>query len=692
MLNGLLSLGNDALMAAQTGISVTGQNIANADTEGYSRRTVSYTASGTISIYGHKIGTGVDVSSIERCYNKLLANQYLSALSGTTYYSTQAELLSTVEALLAESDKYGVSTALDKFLSSISALAEAPDDENVRQEFISYSETLADTLQTLQSGLESLVESINKSISDDVTTANTLMQQIADLNTAIAANPDDPALLDERDIALKELANLLDIQTVEQDNGMVTVLTAAGQTLVDESKAYTLSFEGQQSFADLSSASDFEGSIYFEGSSSDEITVDILTSGPADGSASAATFRVSLDGGETWVTDEDGNELVFTAGGYNDAVEVNGVLIYFGQSDDPTAEATTDLNLDDEFTIVAKSALYWYRTTSDKVNITPQEGGGGNRLEGGEIAGLFTTRDESVQEYLDNLNELAHELIWQINYQHSQGASLEHYSTTSAENAVDDPTLALADSDLAYADKLTEGSLTFAFYDEDSDEALGLYAVDFSSIVPPGTSTFDPAVHTLEDVATAINNSCGGNLTATVSGGILELTAGAGVDFEFAGDTTGLLSALGVNTFFSGDDISSMKVSTRIADDPALINIAQVDGTGAVNMGDSENAHALADIVQSDVVIGDSIAPLTFTEYLHNIIANVGLDADTSARQYTLAATVSSELSEKMSSISGVSMDEEVTNLLKYQQYYQVAARLIQTAGELFDIVMSLKS
>lgn len=697
MINSLLSVGKDALMNAQVGISVTGENIANVDTEGYSRRTVTYETNSSITIYGGlSIGTGASVESILRNYDYLIEDQYLAANSDSAYWGALAETLYNVETLFTESDEYSVATALDSFWDSLTALEQAADDAATRQELLSYTQTLIDSLTMIDSSIEQAVTSLEQDVAESVDQANTLIEQIAQLNLDITSNPDDLDLQDERDEAIRELSTLMDVEVIRTDETMVTVLTTGGQTLVDEGVAYSLSWEGPQVETQLSAGSTFDGALYYDGESSDELLVEFTSSGSADGTASAATFRVSLDGGETWVTNDDGTIKEFTAGGYEDRVEVAGVEIWFGQEDDPYATATTDLTATDTFDIMAKSGLYWNSATGGKVNITPIDGDGGeanNRLTGGELAGLIVARDEGLTAYLEELDAIVSELIWEVNFQHSQGAGLEHYSYAASDNSVENSSVALSNSSLAYADKLQAGGISFAFYDEDTGEALGVETLDFSSITP-GTSNFDPSVHSLDDVAAAVNASFSGQLTASVQDGQLQLTAAEGVEFEFAGDSSGLMAALGLNTYFSGSGVDDIGINDTVANDTNRINTASVDAAGEVTSGDTSNILALAELSEKDVTLDSphSSSSQTLSEHLHALVAKIGSDTDSAARNYTQSTALAEDLDERQQEVSGVSLDEELTNLTKYQQAYQAASKLITTANELFEIVMSLKS
>ncbi|UZP68781.1 flagellar hook-associated protein FlgK [Desulfovibrio mangrovi] len=696
-INGIYSLATQALMNAQVGISVTGDNIANADVQGYSRKTVTYETADSIRYRSLYLGTGADVQEIARHYNYYVEKQYLASNSETSYWGQQAESLSSVEELFNESDDYGISTALDQFFTSLSALAQDASSDAYRTELTEYATTLADQLRSLNSSLDAAREAADAEIADQVDEANDLLSAIAAYNATIVGNRNDATLQDAMDVAVRELSSLLDVNVIYQENGQYTVLTAEGQTLVDGSHAYTLAYEGPQSTKELTSGSTYDGEVYFDGTGANELTIDFVTSGPTDGSAGAATFRVSVDGGRTWLTDDNGNELTYTAGDYDNRVTIEGVSVWFGTAGDANATATTNVSAGDEFTIVPKSGVYWYKTTSDKVNITPyadSSSDSGNRLSGGSIAGLLQVRDQSITAYMEEMDAFASELIWQMNYQHSQGAGTEHYTNVQSVNAVNDASIPLANTQLAYADKLTTGGLSIALYDEDTGNTLGVTALDFSSIVPPGLDSFDPTQHSLNDVAAAINATFSGQLTASVTDGRMSIQAADGVEFEFAGDTTGILAATGINTFFSGDGITDIQVDSRLLADSGRINASVVDGTGLVASGDNTNALAMAGLAEADVELDTihSSSSQTLSEHLHSLVSKVGTDMDTASRSYTYSSAVATQLDTLQQEVSGVNLDEEYANLTRYQQSYQAAAQLIQTANEMFDVILSLKS
>ncbi|MEG6504234.1 flagellar hook-associated protein FlgK [Nitratidesulfovibrio sp. 1201_IL3209] len=686
-LSSIFNIGASALSNAQIGISVTSNNLSNADVEGYSRQTVQYTTGPTVSSGGYTYGSGATVSEITRHFSYTVESQYLTYSSQASMWETITSTLSSMETLFDDSDDegYDLSTALDAFWTSLDALAADPESEAARTELTGYAETLTTLLNSTSASLEAVQTSLNSQIEQQVDDINDLLDTLADLNSQLAGDPENATLLDSQATALRDLATYIDLSVVYNDDGQATVYTSSGQTLVQGDVTYKLAYEGPQATQSLTSASTFDGQIYFEGESSNEITLEFVTSGTTDGAAGAATYKVSLDGGETWLTDDSGNTLLFTASGADDKVTVAGVSIWFGSSTDSGAAASGNLAVGDDFTVMAKSGVYWYQTTSGKVNVTPidvTDSDSNNHLSGGSLAGLLATRDQYVGSYLETLDALAEELAWQVNYVHSQGAGLANFSSATSENSVGDATEALSDSSLTYADRLTTGTLSISVYDDATGEVSTLSSI-----------AIDPTSDSLQDVADALNTTFSGLLTASISNGQLTIAAADGHSFQFAGDTSGLLAALGINTFFSGDDAGSISVSDSVLNDPNRVNAAAVDASGEVLSGDSTCANNLAALADTKVTLdlaGGSTSK-TLSKQLAALASTVGTDVDTSARKYTYYSTLADNADDLQQSISGVNTDEELINLTKYQQAYSIAAQLIQVANEMFETVLSLR-
>ena len=146
MLNGLLNIGHTALTAAQAWISVTGSNIANADTEGYTRRYVDQRDGGTITTKPGGESLGVNAQQVLRYFDAFLESSYVRQSTNSARWSEQETIMSSVENLFNESNRTGISSTLTEFFTAWSDLAQRPDDTATRESLLSYADSLGDML------------------------------------------------------------------------------------------------------------------------------------------------------------------------------------------------------------------------------------------------------------------------------------------------------------------------------------------------------------------------------------------------------------------------------------------------------------------------------------------------------------------------------------------------------------------
>jgi len=496
---------------------------------------------------------------------------------------------------------------------------------------------------------------------------------------------------------LRDLASYLEVDVQYRDDGTVAVYAETGQTLVFDSVAYSLSYDGPKAWSSLTSTSTFEGQVNFEGSSSGEIVLEVVSAGTVDGSSTAAQLKVSLDGGQTWLTNDDGSLQLFTADGEDGAITVDGVTIWLSAAGDASADGSGSLAVGDAFTVMAKSGLYWHSTTSGAENVTPladaDSGLCDDRVSSGSLAGLFYVRDECLASAQESLDALASTLVYETNYAYSQGATDENFTTLTGTYAVDDAAGALgSNSGLAYAGELAAGNLTLALYDAATGDLLDISALDFDATTD-GIQSFDPATHSLEDVAEAINSTFGGQVTATITNGKLTLTAADGVEFSFAGDSTGLLAALGLNTFFTGSSAGDIGVNGVLLDNAALVNAGALDALGELASGSNTTALAVAALADKDVTItradGRS-STNTLQEYFNDMVSQVGSDSAAAQTMTEYSQTLADALADQQEQLSGVNLDEELVLLEKYQRAYEAASKIITTSNEMFDVLIDL--
>ena len=249
---GTLNLASRSLQTQMTGIEVTGQNLANVNTTGYSRQQVQISASPDIPTSIGPEGTGADAASIQQVVSSLLNNQIQSQNSTSGYWNSQQSALQNAQNGLDEflngsgatsstssTTNSTTDTGLDGQLSALfnafQSVATSPTSVSARQALVGQAQTVAASFNTINSQLNSVNSSLNSSLTSDVSSANQLLTQIATLNSQISnaqfggGNAND--LSDERQQDLQNLSQLTNITTSTGTNGAVNV-TIAGQTLV----------------------------------------------------------------------------------------------------------------------------------------------------------------------------------------------------------------------------------------------------------------------------------------------------------------------------------------------------------------------------------------------------------------------------------------------------------------------------
>jgi flagellar hook-associated protein 1 FlgK len=322
---------------------------------------------------------------------------------------------------------------------------------------------------------------------------------------------------------------------------------------------------------------------------------------------------------------------------------------------------------------------------TDTVDVTWNGPGGlvehiSSSLDGGKLTGLIEVRDTIIPQFQADFDNLAKEFIAAVNSQHSQGVGLDLFTSVTGTYAVNDPTDPLNATDLPFGAEITAGTFQI-FVDRNGAPQSN------------ATITVDPT-DTLNDLVNAINLSAvGADVTASVVNNQLRIVANAGTDsFGFAADTSNVLMALGINTFFTGDSAYTLGINDTVADSPNMITAGQIDvATGAHPVGDNQNALALSDLEDSTVItVGTDT--LKVADAFRRLISDIGLEAEQAATQARFNQDQVDQFQAMRDGVSGVSLDEELTNLIKYQRAYQAAARLVGVADEMYQTLLATKT
>lgn len=570
LLNIALQTSKEAIRVAQLGLEVTANNIANANSPGYSRQRVQTVASVPTELRpGVFMGTGVKLDGIQRMVDEFLNSRIRDAVGDSASLALQRQSLEQVEGIYNELTDSDLSTRMNEFFSSLSDLENSPEQMALRQLVVSQATHLADTFRQLKQGLMDARETANGQYVSVVDNINALTEQVASLNQAIVRvegggiyRGSASQLRDQRDAALKQLADLVGIRTVEQTSGSVSVFAGSHLLVYD-----TTSFK-------------------------------LTTTTSVDRNLSVATA----------VFEQDGSRLEVT---------------------------------------------------------------------GGKLQGYQVSRDEIYSHNMDRLDTLAGALIWGINQLHSEGRGLEGFGNLTSVERVEDPDATLNATGLDFTP--TNGTFQIRVTNRNTGQCdVAQVDVDLDGI------GIDDSLNTLTTKINTALGSIGAPVVATVNAdrSLTLRSSSPDVSFCFAQDSSHVLAALGMGTFFTGSNAGNIGVNNLVQSDLTAVATALTDASG-----DGGNAGRMISLREMRL---PELNNLTLAEYYQSTISSNAIAASVTQSQSDTADVFLDTLESERESVSGVNLDEEAVNLMRYQRAFQAAAKVIQTLDEMLQAMLDM--
>ncbi|MFZ6845200.1 flagellar hook-associated protein FlgK [Undibacterium sp. RuTC16W] len=649
----ILGIGQSALAAAQLGIATTGHNIANASTVGYNRQVLFQSAAAPQNLGGNFVGQGTQVNQIARVYNEFLAQQVNNSQSSSNQVSTYYSQITQINNLVADSSA-GVSPALQDFFKSVQNLATSPNGtagSAARQSALSSAQALVSRFAGLQNRITEIRSGVNNEIQTTVGTINSYATQISELNDTIekaqsvsnGAGPND--LLDQRDQLVTDLSKLTKVSVIQQGS-KYNIYIGSGQPLVVGDTVNSLS--ATPSLTDPS-----------------RLDVAYVANGK-----SVLLSESSLPGGKL------GGLFDFRSNTLDVAQNSLGrVATTLATTFNDQHKLGQDLNgqLGGNFFNVASpvSTPSSLNTSTAGINATITN------------ASALTTSDYRLQ--FDGTNYKITRL--------SDGAA---QTSATLPLVIDGVTFQLAPPPAAAVPAAGDefliqptvngaGGLSVAISDIAKIAAAGP-----ATTAAPSTNTGSGKIsastvdstYTLASLATPVKLSFTG-------GAFTGFPVGSNVTVTNNGVTTSYSPYVANTpvTYTSGATISFSGVSFNVTGTPQngdTFTIAQnTNGTG-----DSRNAVSLAALQTANTVAGGTTSYQGAYAQFVSLVGNKTHELEVTKASETklLAQSVQAQQSE-----SGVNLDEEAANLLRYQQAYQAAGKLMQIASQLFDVLLSIK-
>ena len=648
MSSDLFSINVSALNAAQIGLTTTENNIANANTAGYNReQAVQAATPGQNSGSGY-LGTGVAVSTVQRVYDQFLSGQVTPQTGQSAQLNTYYSQIQQINNMLASSTT-GVQPALQSFFNAVNAVANSPESMPARQTMISTAQSLSTTFQSLSQQLTSINTSVNGQIQTSVSSINGYAQQIAALNQSIvlaqSSSGGQPpnALLDQRDQLVTELNQQIGATVVKQGDGSYNVSVGSGQVLVSGNTAYSLS-----AVQSTSNPSQLNVAVGTAGGTLIPLQQSSIQGGALGG---LLAFR-----SQTLVQTQDMLGLVATgvAGTFN---QQNAL----GQDLNGNMASSTNSFFTDPVPVVNTNSANT-GTASVTATITNY-----SKLTGSDYSLSYDGTNYTLTRLSDNTVTTSATLPVTVD-----GVSINLASgtpnagdsfliqptingATNISVAVTNPALiAAAAPVMANAPTTNTGAAAISAGAVDSTYTA-------ATVTPAVTLTYNSAANTLTgfpSVPVTVTNN--GVATVFAAGAPVTYTTGATISFGGASFTI-------TGTPANGDTFTIAQNTSATTDNRNALLLAALQTQNTMQGGTSSYVGVYSQLVDQ---VGNQTSNLQVTSTAQTTLLN---------------STIASQ-----QSVSGVNLDEEAANLLRYQQAYQAAGKAMQIASTLFDTLLSI--
>ncbi len=638
------------LLSFQRAISTTSHNIVNVNTDGYSRQRTELDSRVPSAFGSSFIGNGVEISTIVRSHDQFLTNSVRESTSSYTRLDTFTGLASQIDNMLADPEG-GISPILQEFFSAVQDVADDPASGSARYQLLSTSEALVNRFSNFDTRLQHLSTNTEKDIEAAINEINELAASIANINKVLAETNSSGALseqssdlLDQRDNLLEQLAGKVNIQVINEPKNSITVLIGNGQTMVSGNSSYSL--RAQPDPADSS-----KSIIAYTGLISD---IDI---------------SAQLNGGE-----------------------IGGLLDYRSTVLNPTKNSLGRIAIG----------------LADTFNDQHREGMDLNNALGGDFfsfsqprtvahtANTGITASTNVTTTITDVNQLTiDDYTLSFNAGNWQLVSSSGSASTAADVTADLPNVG-------------DTTITFEGLTIVVDAAAGVPANGDSFSISPteaGSRTIGVTITDPNAIAAAAPIRAQSSLQnlgdIEISQGIVtdvtdpNLLQTATITFNTPPDTfdvTYVDAVTGVATVAAGVAYSNNMTYSLNGWEVSLTGVNPQPGdtmTIEANLGgvgDNRNALELSGLQTTGFFDNGSN---NYQEAYSVLVGRVGSLTHSAEVDRDAQGALLAQAEDRRSQVSGVNLDEEAANLIKYQQAYEASARVISTIQSLFETLIN---
>lgn len=685
MAGDILGVSSSGAEAAQRALATTSHNIANATTEGYSRQHTDLVTRAPQPRGNGAVGTGVIVDNVSRVYNEFVSDELRVTSTASKSLDKQYEYASQIDTMLSDPDA-GLAPAIQNFFSSMNVVANDPSSFSARQVLISEAHSLEDRFKYLDDRFDALRGNVQKDMRNTVNDINNIAKSIADINESIVkasgiagSTPND--LLDQRDRLLLDLSNEVGVRGQLQDDGRLNVFVGNGQILVNGGQAASLGV--------VTSAEDAsEVEIVYKNNGTELPSTKFMSGGNLGGLlefkkgvldvSQNDLGRIAIGISKTFNSQHKlGMDLKNTLGGE--------FFEELGETAPKVKESNNnkgDIKLSAEITDLDKVTVSDYRLSffKGKYDLV--------RLTDDKLISSFSSfpveiNDEGFSLKIESGSNIKdHDsFIIRPTVEASQRFKVLINDVKQIAAASPIRTFAdiknLGDGEVTSVEILGTDSKLFNGKKNDLDMPLVVRFVDqkhYEILDNKGKPIFSKVAAI--PATPAITEDKEGRAIPAVPATPASAPSITSIH-EYDPDK-------GIQIFPTPDGLD-LKVRFSITGDPKKGDIFHIEHNED-GVGDNSNAVALAGL-QNERLLADATA--TYGQLYAQIVSRVGsktheLDTSSKAQQLLL-----NQATERRESISGVNMDEEAANLIKYQQLYKANAQVIATAKELFDTLIA---
>ena len=648
-------IGISGLNAAQKAFDVIGNNIANAATEGYHRQKLNLTPAYLSQVENVLLGGGVDIAGITRKIDSFLQKEIFRQQSLLEQNSQELGMLRTVESSFGElSDGSGLSTVLDDFFNALQDLSAHPAETIWQNQAVTAAQTMAAKFNTLGQFLTTLEHQISLETENVINEINVLTGRIAELNHNIERQEINGGqaynLRDQRDQYISELSKLINIEIEPRDYGIVDV-SASGIPVVVNTSAFELEVGITENL---------------------ELGITI---------ADEANYNTDFQGGRLGALLSLKNDLI--ADIHNDLDNLANAIIQQinqyhiqgvgseGSFTELTGFSMTSDNLADFDPPVTDGSIYIRVTNTSTGAVTRTEvpiNASTDSLTSiaaditaitGLTASVYDFKLHIQADTNYKFDFLPCVLPIPTNSDFSGAASPPAITVSGTYTGTKNQTFTFTASG---TDSVGNGSLQIAVTDGDGNTVTTLNVGS------------DYAAEDRLDIGNGIKIALGtGDLA---DGNTFE------VDAFISTDTSGVLAAAGINSFFSGNNAFNMAVCSDISDEPGRIATALGDDTT-----DNNNALRMADLRNQAVTDLDALTP---GEYYRRLISDIGQQVSVKQTHQENIEVLVLNLTNQQSEISGVNINDEAARMLIFEQMFKAMAKYMSTLQSVLSTVMEI--